>query len=52
MPEIAEVNIQVRYLRERCQGWRPQGNGKTFWMSSARGRPFRFSMDLGRRRRW
>ena len=21
MPELAEVNVQVRYLRERCVGW-------------------------------
>jgi formamidopyrimidine-DNA glycosylase len=32
MPEFAEVNIQIRYLRERCLGWEVQSWGKEGWL--------------------
>jgi len=31
MPEFSEVNIQVRYLQERCQNWKIAGFGYEGW---------------------
>ena len=31
MPEIAEVSVQVRYLQERCRGWKVKEWGKEGW---------------------